>query len=183
MMVEMGADRIHHGIWSYMEPDSPAVRAGQPLEMPSASTTATSTARSANCSRCAGRHGHDRALRPRSQGRCRRHLLQRVAHHEGYLGWRADPDEVTPINKAPIDWGQTQAWGDGGYYGRLFMNVGARAEGIDRPADYETVRDELIAKIEAIIGPPGKPMGNKARRPEEIYREATAWPGPHRVLR
>jgi len=31
-----------------------------------------------------------------------------------------------PIKEAPIDWSRTVAWGDGGYYGRLFLNVRGR---------------------------------------------------------
>ena len=31
-----------------------------------------------------------------------------------------------PIKDAEIDWSQTLAWGDGGYYGRLFLNVKGR---------------------------------------------------------
>ena len=44
----------------------------------------------------------------------------------GYLALRTYPDKPTPMNQLEIDWSRTRAWGDGGYYGRLFMNVRGR---------------------------------------------------------
>lgn len=90
---------------------------------------------------------------------------------EGYLVFNGErPSEITPINKMDIDWSKTTAWGDGGYYGRLFLNVeGREPEGTIPAADYEKVRDELIAKIEAMVDHEGNPMGNSAHKPEELY--------------
>jgi predicted AlkP superfamily phosphohydrolase/phosphomutase len=80
------------------------------------------------------------------------------------------PAEVTPSNKLDIDWSKTKAWGDGGYYGRLFLNVeGREPEGTIPAADYERVRNELITKIEGIVDHEGNPMGNKALKPEDLY--------------
>jgi predicted AlkP superfamily phosphohydrolase/phosphomutase len=91
---------------------------------------------------------------------------------EGYLAFTNEPEGITPINKMEIDWSQTKAWGDGGYYGRLFLNVEGREPNGIIPADrYDAVRDELIAKIEAMVDHEGNPMGNKALKPEEIYGE------------
>ena len=78
----------------------------------------------------------------------------------------------TPIGKVAIDWSRTTAWGDGGYYGRCFMNVrGREPEGTVDPADYERVLSELIAGIEAITDERGTPIGSRAFRPEDIYRD------------
>ena len=71
-----------------------------------------------------------------------------------------------------MDWSQTIAWGDGGYYGRLFLNVAGREpQGIVDPARYEETRDELIAKLEAAPGPDGEPLGTKVMKPQEVYSE------------
>jgi predicted AlkP superfamily phosphohydrolase/phosphomutase len=52
------------------------------------------------------------------------------------------------------------------------MNVkGREPEGIIEPADYERVRNELIAGLEAITDDKGKPLGSRAYRPEDVYRE------------
>jgi predicted AlkP superfamily phosphohydrolase/phosphomutase len=80
--------------------------------------------------------------------------------------------EQTPIAKAPIDWSRTVAWGDGGYYGRLFLNVAGREpQGVIEPARYEEVRDELVAKLEAMPGPDGAPLGTRVLKPQGEYPE------------
>jgi predicted AlkP superfamily phosphohydrolase/phosphomutase len=38
------------------------------------------------------------------------------------------------------------------------------------PDEYEALRSELIGKIEAMPGPDGAPLGNKAVRPEDLYK-------------
>src|SRR5439155_1174034 len=63
------------------------------------------------------------------------------------------------------------AWGDGGYYGRLFMNVkGREPSGTIDTADYERVRTDLVAGVEAISDPRGRNIGSRAYRPEDLYR-------------
>ena len=68
-------------------------------------------------------------------------ILAFFSYHFYYV-WLND------IADLEIDWSKTMAWGEGGYYGRLFMNVkGREPEGIVAPEDYEKVRSELIEKI------------------------------------
>jgi len=76
---------------------------------------------------------------------------------QGYLTLREYPSHTTPFSDVEIDWGKTLALGEGGYYGRLFLNVkGREPQGIVDPKDYEKVRSELIDKIEAIEDPEEK---------------------------
>jgi predicted AlkP superfamily phosphohydrolase/phosphomutase len=89
---------------------------------------------------------------------------------QGYLALSEDVTEITSIAKAPVDWSRTVAWGDGGYYGRCFLNVkGREPQGIIEPSRYESVRDELIAKLEAQLGPDGRPLGTKVLKPDNVY--------------
>jgi predicted AlkP superfamily phosphohydrolase/phosphomutase len=89
---------------------------------------------------------------------------------QGYLAMSEDLGGITPIAKAPIDWSRTVAWGDGGYYGRLFMNVkGREPQGVIEPERYESVRDELVARFEGAPGPDGRPLGTKVYKPQDIY--------------
>ena len=91
---------------------------------------------------------------------------------EGYLVVRERPADVTALEDCEIDWGQTRAWSSGGYYGRLFMNVrGREPDGIIDPADYESERDTLVARLAGITDPDGAPIGTVAYKPEELYRE------------
>jgi hypothetical protein len=78
----------------------------------------------------------------------------------------------TPIKEAPIDWARTVAWGDGGYYGRLFLNVkGREPDGTVDPSTYDDLRDEIAAKLEAMPGPDGDPLGTTVIRPQDAYPE------------
>ena len=71
-----------------------------------------------------------------------------------------------------IDWARTTAWGEGGYYARIFLNVeGREPQGTVPQADYERVRDDLARRLEAIPDERGEPIPTIAYKPEEIYPE------------
>jgi predicted AlkP superfamily phosphohydrolase/phosphomutase len=79
---------------------------------------------------------------------------------------------VCKPNDVGIDWARTTAWGDGGYYARVFLNVeGREPEGTIPAADYEAVRDDLIRRLEALPDDRGRPMGTRVYRPQELYAE------------
>jgi predicted AlkP superfamily phosphohydrolase/phosphomutase len=86
---------------------------------------------------------------------------------------REEPTEPTRLTPDLIDWSRTVAWGEGGYYCRLFLNVeGREPDGIVPAADYERVRKELKERLEALGDDEGRPIGTVAHRPEELYAEA-----------
>ena len=69
------------------------------------------------------------------------------------------PVPLAWLAETGVDWSRTVAWGEGGYYSRIFMNVrGREPEGIVDPADYERVRDELAARLAAIPDDQGRPI-------------------------
>jgi len=178
MMVEMGVDRIHHGFWKYMDPTHPKYVPGNPYEH----------AIREYYRYCDQEVGEILALLPGDTavfvvsdhgakkmdgGLCFNEWLLR----KGYLTLESYPDRLTPIDRAAINWSRTKAWGDGGYYGRLFLNVkGREPQGIVAPTDYEKVRSDLIAEIEAIEDAEGRNIGSRAYRPEELYRECRGVP-------
>jgi predicted AlkP superfamily phosphohydrolase/phosphomutase len=173
VMVEMGPDRLNHGIWSYIDPAHPRHEPGNPYidslreyyrfldrkvgDLIEAHADEDTTVLVVS----------DHGAKAMVGGVCFNEWLR----DEGYLFFNDEvPDEITPINKLDIDWSRTTAWGDGGYYGRLFLNVeGREPNGVIPRADYDKVRDELAAKIEAMVDHEGNPMGNKALKPDEIY--------------
>ena len=173
MMVEMGPDRLNHGIWSFIDPKHPRYEEGNPYRE---SLREYYRFLDGKIGELLDRHADDdtailvvsdHGAKAMVGGVCFNEWL----HNEGYLGFNGDlPNEVTPLNKMELDWSKTKAWGDGGYYGRLFLNVeGREPNGVVPKAEYDKVRDELIAKIEAMVDHEGNPMGNKALKPEEIY--------------
>ena len=75
------------------------------------------------------------------------------------------------MRDADVDWSRTRAWGEGGYYCRLFLNVeGREPDGVVAQAGYDALRDELAVKLESLGGPDG-PIGTKVHRPEDLWRE------------
>jgi predicted AlkP superfamily phosphohydrolase/phosphomutase len=96
---------------------------------------------------------------------------------ENYLRIAAKPPGVVPLHKATIDWQQTKAWGEGGYYSRIFLNVeGREPQGIIPRKDYDAVRDELKEKLEALGDEQGNPIGTRVLKPEEVYPETNGVP-------
>jgi predicted AlkP superfamily phosphohydrolase/phosphomutase len=172
MMVEMGPDRLNHGIWSFIDPNHPRYEPDNPYKESLRDYYRFLDGKIGDLLKHADDDTtvlvvSDHGAKAMVGGVCFNEWLQ----GEGYLSFSNEPDGITPINKMDIDWSKTKAWGDGGYYGRLFLNVeGREPEGIIPAGDYEKVRDELIAKIEAMVDHEGKPMGNKALKPEEIYK-------------
>ena len=173
MLVEMGPDRLHHVFWQHVDPKHPKYVAGNPFEsafrdyyraldkevgalletLPDDAVVILMS---------------DHGARRMDGGVCFNEWL----HREGYLSFTDTPAVPTAIGKAPIDWSKTAAWGDGGYYGRLFVNVkGREPQGTVEPADYERVRDELIQALEVMPGPNGHPLGTKVYKPQDVYPE------------
>jgi predicted AlkP superfamily phosphohydrolase/phosphomutase len=96
---------------------------------------------------------------------------------EGYLTLKEEPSAPAPLRPDMVDWPRTTAWGEGGYYSRVFLNVAGREpEGTVRPDEYERVRDELKTKLEALGDDQGRPIGTVAHRPEELYEERNGVP-------
>ncbi len=55
---------------------------------------------------------------------------------EGLLSTVTEPTGVTSPREVGIDWPRTVAWGEGGYYARIFLNVrGREPEGLVAPED------------------------------------------------
>jgi predicted AlkP superfamily phosphohydrolase/phosphomutase len=173
MMVEMGTDRLHHVFWHHFDPAHWKHQPGNPFE-----TAFQDYYRSVDQEVGALLDAlpddaviilmSDHGARPMTGGVCFNEWLAK----EGYLRFETEPDRPTPIAKAAIDWPRTAAWGDGGYYGRLFLNVkGREPSGVVDPSRYEAVRDELIEKLEKMPGPDGGVLGTKVYKPQDVYPE------------
>ena len=88
----------------------------------------------------------------------------------GLLKFKTKPQPRTRIGEADIDWNNTYAWGWGGYYARIFLNLeGRELNGIIKEKDYEKIRDEIAEKLKSIKDANGEPMNTKVYKPEELY--------------
>lgn len=173
-MVEMGTDRIHHGFWQNHdehhhrhEPGNEfkdAIRnyyhhidrsIGGLLEVIDVDKTAIMVVSDHGAKRMDG-------------GICFNDWLIQ----QGYLSMKTPVTGRRKFDFADVDWKRTKAWGEGGYYGRLFINkAGREREGIVAAAEYEPLRDEITRKLEAMSDPHGKPLGTRVYKPEKIYKK------------
>ena len=171
--VEIGLDRVHHGFWKYhdplhrqYEPNSAFNSAvmdyytyldkeiGDTLEQAGSDCTVL----------VVSDHGAQRL----DGGFCVNEWLVR----EGLLVLKEKPDKVTPFSPKLVDWSRTKVWSEGGYYARVFLNVeGREPEGIIPAAEYESFRQEMKERFEALPNDRGEPMGSLVFKPEEIYQK------------
>ncbi len=178
MMVEMGPDRIHHAFWKYFDQDHPRYvsgskfqdailnyykyldkEIGETLKLFNEDTMAL----------IVSDHGATRMM----GGIC----INEWLIQNGYLKLVQYPSESTPLNKLIVDWKNTMVWGEGGYYGRLFMNVkGREPRGIIAPQQYEHIRNELIKKLEDLRDENGNNIHTRVFKPDDIYSECNGIP-------
>jgi predicted AlkP superfamily phosphohydrolase/phosphomutase len=177
-MVEMGTDRLHHGFWRFSDPEHRLHEPGNPFESAMLDYYRALDEKMARLLRFADEDTavlvvSDHGAKRIDGGICVNEWLRR----EGYLALKQEPAEATRLTPDMVDWGRTTAWGEGGYYCRLFLNVAGREpEGTVAAEDYERVRDELRSKLEALGDDQGRPIGTIAHRPEELYRERNGIP-------
>jgi predicted AlkP superfamily phosphohydrolase/phosphomutase len=176
MMVEIGVDRIHHGFWKDMDsthrhhdPATPFKQAirdyyhlidreiGTLLALVDDHTSVLVVS--------------DHGAKKMDGGICLNEWLLR----EGYLVLRQPPDTskgAVKFDALDVDWSRTRAWGDGGYYGRLFLNVAGREpQGCVAPEDYDSLRAELMAKLTALGDEEGRSIGTRCFTPEGLYQQ------------
>jgi predicted AlkP superfamily phosphohydrolase/phosphomutase len=171
MMVEMGPDRLHHGFWRYYDPKHPDYEPGTAYE-----TAFRDYYRYLDSEIGSLIEGldDDTALMVVSDHGAQSMYggiqVNEWLMREGYLRLAEPPAAPGPIGKMKIDWPNTRVWADGGYYSRIFLNVrGREPQGTIDPADYESVRDELIEKLEALGDENGASIGTRVFRPEQLY--------------
>jgi predicted AlkP superfamily phosphohydrolase/phosphomutase len=173
MLVEMGTDRLHHVFWQHFDPKHPKHRPGNRFETAFQDYYRFLDAEVGSLLEALPDDAvvilmSDHGARRMVGGVCFNEWLA----SEGYLRFTEPVDRPTAIGRAPVDWTRTVAWGDGGYYGRLFLNVkGREPQGVVEPSRYEEIRDELAAKLEAMPGPDGRPLRTTAYRPQDVYPE------------
>lgn len=174
MAVEMGTDRIHHGFWKFIDPAHAKYQKGNPYENAIRDYYKAVDAELGRVlalldGETAVMVVSDHGAKKMDGGICINEWMLRT----GWLSLLDErPTRVTAMEKVKIDWSKTKAWGEGGYYARVFMNVRDREpEGLIAPEDYERTRAELAEAITHIHGPNGEDIGTKVYIPQQIYRK------------
>jgi predicted AlkP superfamily phosphohydrolase/phosphomutase len=172
-MVEMGPDRMHHGFWRYADRTHRLFEAGNPFEHvlrdyyrlldDELGALLAKIPEDASLFVVS-----DHGARGLEGGICINEWLIR----EGLLAVKKVPEKIGSLKYDNVDWERTKVWGEGGYYGRVFLNVeGREPKGTIPSRDYEAFRDEIAARIAAIPDASGQPIGTVVLKPEKIYRE------------
>jgi len=170
MWVEMGPDRIQHGLWKYFDKKhkkyteseySSAIpdyyqyldsQVGKMLDLIDDDT----------CVVVVSDHG---AKRMEGCINVNDWLIS-----EGYLELEEEPEEVTRFRDVKVNWKNTAVWAWGGYYSRIFFNVEGREKyGVLTEEEFYDVREEVKKKLEAMKDDKGNVMGTKVFRPEDVY--------------
>lgn len=173
VVVEIGSDRLQHGFWHYsdtshvhydaLSPFQDAIRdyyvyldgwVGNLLcELPRDTLVLV-----------VSDHGAQRM----DGGICINEWLMQ----EGYLRLRSDPEGLVKVDEGLIDWPRTAVWADGGYYGRLFVNLqGREPQGTVDPDDKGGLLCEIAEKLTAMTDESGHALGTRVFAPEQLYVE------------
>jgi len=178
MMVDMGPDRFHHGFWKYFDKSHPKhipenefidcarkyysfldEKLGEFLEVIP--------------DECVIIVVSDHGAQPMVGGVA----INEWLIDKGYLTVKECPKELTPIGKIDIDWERTMAWGEGGYYSRIFINVrGREPKGVVDPSDYNDFVDKIIGEITDMKDESANLIGNVCFKPSDLYKEVTGIP-------
>lgn len=172
MLVEIATDRLHHSFWRYWARDHRLYTCGNPyeevipefyrfvddklgslLDLLNDDTTVFVVS--------------DHGVRTLIGGVAVNEWLIR----EGLLTLKHTPEHETPLTQDMIDWDRTKAWGEGGYYSRIFINLkGREPRGVIEPSEYNGFRDELASRLSAMPDENHCLMNNVVLQPEQIYR-------------
>lgn len=175
MMVELGPDRMHHGFWHFAAPDHRDFRRGHPLqhairdyyvELDREIGTLLALLGDDDIVMVVSDHGAQ--------------TLHGCIAINQWLVERGDLVLNAPIGArvpAPddIDWSRTRAWADGGYVGRIHLNVAGR-----EPAGIVTnptsLCSELAAALRDLRGADGRLLDTRVLTAAEAYGEPRAVP-------
>ncbi len=89
---------------------------------------------------------------------------------EGYMTLKQPITEKTRFTFDMVDWSKTRVFAIGAYEGQIFINLkGREPEGIVEQADYDSLLEEVIAKIAKISGDDGNKLETKFFRKKDHF--------------
>ncbi len=179
MMVEIGTDRLHHALWHRMDPNHPQYDPSHPLAQEGrryyryvdeqVGRLISATSQDTNIVIVS-----DHGAQPMVGGFCINTWLQQ----KGWLRLKQPhPGGETPTALDPnkVDWNNTRAWAQGGYIGRIQLNVmGREPQGAVPEQEMEKTKQSLIDELQR----ESKDQGTTIRThdPSRLYRHARGTP-------
>ena len=178
MFVEIGLDRIHHAFWRYFDKTHHLYEPGNEFEniveeyyimLDRELGEIVELLDDDTVVLVASDHGG----KPMKGTFC----INQWLIEQGYLKIKGSVEDVSSLMTVEVDWENTSAWGWGGYYSRIFLNVKGREPfGIIDPGQFNDKRNEIISKLLSIHGPDGESWETEVLKPEEVYRECNGDP-------
>lgn len=178
MFVEIGLDRIHHAFWRYFDSEHHLHRPGNEFEKVVENYYVYLDRKMGELLKIIDNQTivlvcSDHGGKAMKGCFCINTWLEEM----GLLKIKNNFKGIKRLSDLEIDWKKTMAWGWGGYYARLFLNVKGREEqGVIDPENYEKVRDEIAEKLKNIRGPNGEIWNTKILKPNEIFPETKGNP-------
>ncbi|MEO0757713.1 MAG: alkaline phosphatase family protein [Cyanobacteria bacterium J06648_16] len=173
MLVDMGVDRIHHAFWKPMDPRHPQYESGMDFATAIHDYYGHVDTRVGELlDQCGPETAvlvvSDHGAQPLMGGVC----INEWLIEQGYLTLKEKPVEPTSLDQVAVDWSQTKAWGAGGYYARVFLNVqGREPEGTIPLREFKDFRAHLATSLQSLTRPDGSPMKIRAHIPQETYQK------------
>ena len=173
MFVEIGVDRVHHAFWKYMDPSHHLYEKGNPYEnviidyykhVDGLIGELLSNVDQDTTVLVVSDHG----AKSMKGAFC----INEWLIEQGDLVVKEKPQSPISFDKVDVDWSRTKAWGWGGYYARIFLNVeGREAQGVIKIEDYRSEREALIERLATIKGPDGEDWNTKIIKPQKYFQE------------
>ncbi|HEC33564.1 MAG TPA: phosphodiesterase, partial [Chloroflexi bacterium] len=129
MFVEIGLDRIHHGMWKFWDRAHPKYEPGNPYEN---AIPDYYRYLDRKVGEILGMLDNDTVVLVVSDHGAKAmeggFAVNEWLRREGLLVLKEEPqyEGLVPFEKVEVDWERTTAWGAGGYYARIFLNVEGR---------------------------------------------------------
>jgi len=171
MFVEIGVDRLHHAFWKFYDKTHPKFVAGNKYESVVSDYYKYIDKKIGELLEIIDDDTFVFVVSDHGTAGMKGCLcINEWLIQQGLLAVKKYPDKQSDLDDCEIDWSKTKAWGWGGYYARIFMNVhGREPNGTIPKEDYEMVREELRNRLLNIRGPSGETFANKVFTPEELY--------------
>ncbi|MDP2913829.1 MAG: alkaline phosphatase family protein [Candidatus Aminicenantes bacterium] len=173
MFVEIGVDRVQHAFWKYMDTKHRLYQRGNRYENVILDYYRFLDRKIGELLAVAGEETIVLVVSDHGAKRMKgAFCINDWLIEEGDLVLKEIPKRGASIEKTAVDWPKTKAWGWGGYYARLFLNVeGREPQGVIKPEDYEKERDRLTERLKAIRGPRGEAWETRVIKPNEYFDE------------
>jgi len=178
MFVEIGLDRVHHAFWKYFDESHYLHESGSEFETVVEDYYVFLDTKVGELLELLDNDtivfvASDHGGKPMKGAFC----INTWLVEQGLLKLKEPVSKVSRLTEVDVNWENTVAWGWGGYYARVFLNLkGREAHGVVEPEDYERVRDGIADKLRAIRGPEGEEWNNIVLKPEDIYPECRGDP-------